>query len=277
MYISATMDIDTTLTHEVKSDLEVITAGYAVVEEGDAGANRPSGWPDYQLLYIKNGMGHFLIDKEEIVISAGTAIIFHPYEPQIYRYLQKECPETYWIHIGGSRLGNILKELGIFENRIFHIYNDKSLIDAIHRTVDELIVQEKGYHQVAIGHAIRAFVCVARNKSRRPDNSLWDAVDQMRIKIRREYTSNETNAEYAAQLNMSVSHFLSLFKKITGTTPQQYKLQLRIAAAKNMLLNTQYKISDIAQNVGFGDSLYFCRYFRNSTGVSPSKFRRTGK
>ena len=277
MYISATMDIDNTLTHEVKSDLEVITAGYAVVEEGDTGANRPLGWPDYQLLYIKNGLGHFLIDGEEIVLSAGTAIIFHPYEPQIYHYLQKECPETYWIHIGGSRLDNILKELGIFENRIFHIYNDKSLIDAIHRTVDELIVQEKGYHQVAIGHAIRAFVCVARNKSRRPDNSLWDAVDQMRIKIRREYTSNETNAEYAAQLNMSVSHFLSLFKKITGTTPQQYKLQLRIAAAKNMLLNTQYRISDIAQSVGFNDSLYFCRYFRNSTGMSPKEFRKAGK
>ena len=94
MYISATMDIDTTLTHEVKSDLEVITAGYAVVEEGDTGATRPLGWPDYQLLYIKNGMGHFLIDGEEIVLSAGTAIIFHPYEPQIYRYLQKERPET---------------------------------------------------------------------------------------------------------------------------------------------------------------------------------------
>lgn len=94
MYISATMDIDNTLTHEVKSDLEVITAGYAVVEEGDTGANRPLGWPDYQLLYIKNGMGHFLIDGEEIVLSAGTAIIFHPYEPQIYHYLQKECPEN---------------------------------------------------------------------------------------------------------------------------------------------------------------------------------------
>ena len=99
----------------------------------------------------------------------------------------------------------------------------------------------------------------------------------MRIKIRREYTSNETNAEYAAQLNMSVSHFLSLFKKITGTTPQQYKLQLRIAAAKNMLLNTQYRISDIAQSVGFNDSLYFCRYFRNSTGMSPKEFRKAGK
>ena len=277
MYISATMDIDTTLTHEVKSDLEVITAGYAVVEEGDTGATRPLGWPDYQLLYIKNGMGHFLIDGEEIVLSAGTAIIFHPYEPQIYRYLQKERPETYWIHIGGSRLDTILQELDIFEKRIFFFLNDKSLIDAIRRTVDELIVQRKGYHQAAIGNAIQAFVCVARNESRRPENNLWDAVDQMRIKIRREYTSNESNAEYAAQLNISVSHFLSLFKKMTGTTPQQYKLQLRIDAAKNMLLNTQYKISDIAQNVGFSDSLYFCRYFRKSTGLSPGEFRKAGK
>ena len=127
MYISATMDIDTTLTHEVKSDLEVITAGYAVVEEGDAGANRPSGWPDYQLLYIKNGMGHFLIDREEIVLSAGTAIIFHPYEPQVTNRVTVVSGQTSTVNFNntlkrGSLSVSKTAEDGFIEHKTFHLY-----------------------------------------------------------------------------------------------------------------------------------------------------------
>ena len=73
---------------------------------------------------------------------------------------------------------------------------------------------------------------------------------------------------------MSLAHFLRLFKEKTGMAPHKFKLQLRIAAAKDMLINTNYKVNDIAQSVGFSDPLYFCRYFLKITGDTPSSFRR---
>lgn len=274
MFVSATVETSNALDHYVKTELQVVTAGYAVIEEGDVGPNRPFGWPDYQLLYIKEGIGHFMFNGEETVLSAGTAVIFHPNEPQIYHYLQKEHPKTYWIHIGGSLMDTILKNLGIHNKRIFEIIDDDSLINAVHLTIDELITQKKGYQEAAIAQAIQAFVCVARNEERRPKNTFQHAAELARIKIRREYTSDTTNAEYAAEFNMSVSHFLYLFKELTGTTPQNYKLRVRISSAKNMLINTKYKITDIAQIVGFNDSMYFCKYFRKTVGCTPSEFRK---
>ena len=80
VYVSSIFDTDYKLSHITTSDLEVITAGYAVVDEGDAGAARPNGLPDYQLLYIKEGCGHFIIGGEEVTITEKTAIIFHPFE-----------------------------------------------------------------------------------------------------------------------------------------------------------------------------------------------------
>lgn len=274
VYVSSTYDKDYKLSHITTSDLEVVTAGYAIVEEGDAGAFRPNGLQDYQLLYIKEGCGHFTIGGEEVTLTEKTAIIFHPFEPQLYRYSKIERPKTYWIHIGGPLVESLLKAFGIWEDRIFHLTDDSKLISFIQHTVSEMIEKKRGYKEMAIAYSIQAFASVARNKTVLPHNAKQNAIEQTIIKIRREYTENTSNADYAAEANMSLAHFLRLFKEKTGMTPHSFKLQLRIAAAKDMLINTTYKVNDIAQSVGFNDSLYFCKYFHKIVGDTPSNFRK---
>lgn len=76
---------------------------------------------------------------------------------------------------------------------------------------------------------------------------------------------------------MSVSHFLSKFRKATGTSPQNYILNLRITNAQNLLSTTDYKIIEISKLVGFADSMYFCKRFKKKTGLSPSDYRQKFK
>ena len=82
VYVSS--NADNKFSHITESDLEVVSAGYAIIDEGDTGVTRPGGLPDYQLLYIKEGCGHFTVNNEEITLTEKTAIIFHPFE---WRYL----------------------------------------------------------------------------------------------------------------------------------------------------------------------------------------------
>lgn len=86
-----------------------------------------------------------------------------------------------------------------------------------------------------------------------------------------------SNTEYAEECNMSVSHFLSKFRKATGTSPQNYILNLRITNAQNLLSTTDYKIIEISKLVGFADSMYFCKRFKKKTGLSPSDYRQKFK
>lgn len=127
---------------------------------------------------------------------------------------------------------------------------------------------------MAIAYSIQAFASVARNKTILPHNAEENAIEQAIVKIRREYTENTSNADNAAEANMSLAHFLRLFKEKTGMTPHSFKLQLRIAAAKDMHLNTNYKVNDISQSIGFNDPLYFCKYFHRIVGDTPSNFRK---
>lgn len=272
VYVSS--NADNKFSHITESDLEVVSAGYAIIDEGDTGVTRPGGLPDYQLLYIKEGCGHFTVNNEEITVTEKSAIIFHPFEPQIYRYLKAEHPKAYWLHIGGPLMENLLKEFGIYEERIFNITDDSKLISSILHTISEMTEKNVGFKEMAIAYSIQAFANVSRNRTLLPHNAKENAVNQAILRIRREFTEDTPNTEYAAEANMSLAHFLRLFKEKTGMAPHKFKLQLRIAAAKDMLINTNYKVNDIAQSVGFSDPLYFCRYFLKITGDTPSSFRR---
>jgi transcriptional regulator GlxA family with amidase domain len=73
---------------------------------------------------------------------------------------------------------------------------------------------------------------------------------------------------------MSSSTFLRTFKKSTGMTPIQYLIKLRVDEAIILLCTTSYSIQEIALNVGFQDSNYFCRQFRKFKSMSPRQWRK---
>ena len=68
--------------------------------------------------------------------------------------------------------------------------------------------------------------------------------------------------------------YLSMsFSKYLGLTFIEYLNAYRIEIAKNMLLLSSASISDIAENVGIPDIVYFSKIFKKITGVSPGRFR----
>lgn len=64
-----------------------------------------------------------------------------------------------------------------------------------------------------------------------------------------------------------------LFRKETGKTISQYLLGVRIKIAKELLLQTDMQISDIALEVGYSNFSYFTRTFRKYTDTTPSEYR----
>lgn len=80
--------------------------------------------------------------------------------------------------------------------------------------------------------------------------------------------------ELSKQMNMNVSYISNLFKKETGMTIIYYLNHQRINHAAYLLRNTQYNISDIAQQVGIYDLNYFSRIFKKYIGSTPTQYRK---
>ncbi|MBV9232004.1 MAG: helix-turn-helix transcriptional regulator [Chloroflexi bacterium] len=78
-----------------------------------------------------------------------------------------------------------------------------------------------------------------------------------------------TLAELSLVADMSTYHFARTFKQVTGVTPHQYVLNVRIERAKELLLQGRLTIAEIASKVGFFDQSHFTRYFKRLVGVTP--------
>ncbi len=77
----------------------------------------------------------------------------------------------------------------------------------------------------------------------------------------------------AKAVNTSTFYFCKMFKKVTGLNFTDYLSRLRVEKAKNLLLNRNLRISEIAYEVGFQSLTHFNRVFKKIVGQAPTEYR----
>lgn len=77
----------------------------------------------------------------------------------------------------------------------------------------------------------------------------------------------------AEQVHLSPSYLSDLLKKETGKNAQEHIHYYLIEAAKNLLLNSEKNVNEIAYNLGFEYPQYFNTLFKKKTGRTPKEFR----
>lgn len=81
--------------------------------------------------------------------------------------------------------------------------------------------------------------------------------------------------QLASQADLSVSHFIRMFKLWTGQTPADYIHYQRIENAKRLLSDGRLSVKQIARRVGYQDPFHFSRVFRRVEGLSPTAYRQS--
>lgn len=92
--------------------------------------------------------------------------------------------------------------------------------------------------------------------------------------VEKHYTQSINVPALADLCYMSVPHFFRLFKKEMGITPLEYRNELRMKRSKELLLDGECQIGEIAALVGFESIYYFSRAFKRAVGLSPSQYRQ---
>jgi len=92
--------------------------------------------------------------------------------------------------------------------------------------------------------------------------------------IEKNFSQTISISQLSSIAALEPSYFIRKFKKTYQTTPISYQMELKINASKTLLKTTDFRISDIAEQVGFNDIYYFSRFFKKSIGMPPGKFRQ---
>lgn len=81
-------------------------------------------------------------------------------------------------------------------------------------------------------------------------------------------------SQIAAHFKMDRRSLAKLFRQYVGMPPSNYLIECRILKAKELLYASSYPIKQVAECVGYADSLFFSRTFKKHTGFSPSAYRQ---
>ena len=107
------------------------------------------------------------------------------------------------------------------------------------------------------------------------ENSSRNEVMTVKNYINYHYGDTDLGVESLSEhANLSRGYLCTLFKEETGITLNRYIREVRMEKAKEFLENSNMKISQIAREVGFTNSSYFCRSFKEYFGDSPESCRK---
>jgi len=83
-----------------------------------------------------------------------------------------------------------------------------------------------------------------------------------------------STTDLASLVKLSVHHFIRMFKRTTGETPQQFAKRLKMQRAKELLLYSEDNIIQVGMGIGCDNASHFTQLFKSCYGITPLKFRK---
>ncbi len=161
----------------------------------------------------------------------------------------------------------------------WRIFTDLSNIvreEDFHRimaNIDQLISNSQNIAQLESAiHSICQQFCAMLIHQRK---SLTDQAMQEAAEIlHREYTHDWSLDELAARVHFNASYFSTLFKQHFGIGYSDYLCDIRMERAARLLRESNIRVGQLAQAVGYQNTAYFIKTFRRKYGVTPNEYRR---
>lgn len=257
--------------------LLVNSAGhYRLVELNYLETTRLNGRLDYQILYMTKGTAHFMLHGKYQPVTAGNIVIYYPNEPQFYYYRLEENPEVYWIHFTGYQSEELLKRHHLWGNSVQYIGVNPAIVSLFNSAIHEIQLQQREF--LAMNVLTLQQICLLMERTREEQknhyyNNQQDIASAV-LFMNENYKQTIVIRELAEKYHMTYNWFIRCFKDFTGSSPQSYLTDVRIEKAKDLLNMRSFHISEIAEQTGYSDPLYFSRIFKKRTGYSPNEYKK---
>lgn len=261
---------------------------------------------DYELVYVYEGVLHVQTDNDEYTVSAGEVHIMPPFVHHRRYNVNNENLRLYSIHFDLLDLGNkndfsadvyvepcnrqtpavdINEQLAhrpyhSLENvtlpRKMKILDPIKFLEILGNTLDAYEEKLFGYELDMKAGVLRLLriiisdyhsVYINKGQSERSKKISWFIAY-----MRNHYNEQIDFDNLSKQQNISYSYFRRLLKEMTGYSPTEYLINIRIEKAIEFLRKGVYTVSEICYMVGYDDIHYFSKLFKDKTGVPPSLF-----
>ncbi len=239
----------------------------------------PGKRDSYILHFISDGKGVFKCDGNTYELSRGDVFLVKP-DMEVYYQADDNNPWSYmWVGFNGIKAMSYLASAGLdgknvttkCENTPLIFSYIQQMIMCRHLTLANELRRESALLQIFS-------VLMEEYKGTLPKEERYDYpyqiyVDQALDYIHHNFKTNIRINDLASYIGIDRSYLTNIFKNVTKMSPQEYLMRYRMEQSMNMLKETDMKICDVAEAVGYSDQLGFSKMFKKYTGISPSDYR----
>jgi len=252
-------------------------AGYYPKAQGHTCA-REYGAPETIFIYCAEGGGWCEIAQRRHDVAANQLLVVPANTPHAYGAAKGEPWTIHWFHAVGTNVPLYLRRLGVTKEKpVVPLSGDIYLFSLFEEVVEAL---EHGFTLSHLIYAAHSLAHLMGSLLRHKEEHGYGA-PTVREQISRsvEFMKGHLSqplkvATLAALVNLSRSHYTTLFRRVTGYAPLSYLNHLRMQQAVQLLNSTDLPIKQISEQLGFSEQFYFSRAFRKMHNHSPSEHRQ---
>lgn len=237
---------------------------------------------NFVLHFIVDGKGKFTIDGQTTELGVGDMFILTKGKVTFYQADSKH-PWTYlWVGFSGSKAENILSKTQLLEQYFCHSTLKSKVLDQIVKLTqfrDQKLDDVTELQLIAELYKLLAYLIEESPSKVASDGSILiqNYIRQTKKIIHSQYGTSLKVGEIADKLNLNRSYLYKIFKEETGYAIKDYIVQVRMEKSADLLTNTTFHISEVANAVGFTDALAFSKAFKKYFNQSPSNYRKALK
>lgn len=232
---------------------------------------------EFVFLYIYEGSGWFASAHcKKTRVKAGDMCLIFPNEWHSYA----PDKETGWAEAWIGCKGTIPQQWidnGFFtpDNAVLNIGMNNQLLDYFNRAYEVARQQSPAYQQMLAGYVgmISSTVYSACRGLPYKCSPVIKNINRAKRFMHDNICENISMEEVARYVGIGYSKFRKDFKQITGLSPNQYFIEMKLERSKTMLLNEEISCKEVAFSLGFDSPPYFTKVFRSHTGLTPQEFR----
>lgn len=237
---------------------------------------------EYLIHVIISGKGTYTVDKKTYNLSAGSLFLICPDVSTTYCADEDEPWSYVWFAFNGAKAKSLLHYAGLSrENPVKsvpdtqpYLLNVTGILNACQLTFSNEFKREAYLYTLAAQLVDDLHDTGCTNDY---EYSYKTYVNHALDYIENNYYKNIRISAIADYIGINRSYLTTCFKKVLDMSPHEYLIEYRISQAKNLLLSTNLAVNDIAEKVGYTDSLAFSKIFKNHTGMSPRTYRYKNK
>ena len=234
---------------------------------------------NYVLHMVVSGRGVLMKAGKLFRVGPGQAFLIYPGEETSYRADKRDPWNYMWVGFHGFRSAELMQRAGFTpDNPVMTCRN----MDRLSETMEELLnYSELNYvnELLRTGAMYHLMALITENGSPdRPEFTDESGADQLYVKTAVNLLINAGNrtvrvSDIAQTIGISRSYLTSIFKREMKVSPQEFLMNFRMERAADFLRHSDRPVGEIAEEVGYGDSMAFSKAFKNHFHVTPSQFR----